>query len=59
MTDVHRDFGWVAARFDDIANFIPARLTALLITFAALPVLAGARGRSLKAVLRDAETLLR
>ena len=53
-TDVHRDFGWAAARFDDIANFIPARLTALLITFAALPVSAGAISRSLKAVLRDA-----
>ena len=53
-TDVYRDFGWAAARFDDIANFIPARLTALLITFAALPVSAGAISRSLKAVLRDA-----
>ena len=30
-TDRHRDFGWAAARFDDVLNWIPARLTALLI----------------------------
>lgn len=27
----HRDFGWASARLDDIVNFVPARLTALLI----------------------------
>ena len=53
-TDLHKDFGWAAARFDDIANFIPARLTALLIIVAALPDSAGAIGRSIRAVLRDA-----
>ncbi len=30
-TDRHRDFGWAAARFDDLLNWIPARLTAALI----------------------------
>ena len=30
-TPKHEDFGWAAARFDDLINLIPARLTALLI----------------------------
>ena len=30
-TERHRDFGWAAARFDDLLNLIPARLTAVLI----------------------------
>lgn len=31
MTPRHREFGWAAARFDDLINWIPARITALLI----------------------------
>jgi adenosylcobinamide-phosphate synthase len=30
-TDRHADFGWAAARFDDLLNLIPARLTAAII----------------------------
>lgn len=31
QTDRHVAFGWAAARFDDLLNLIPARLTAVLI----------------------------
>ncbi|MEL7739813.1 adenosylcobinamide-phosphate synthase CbiB [Citromicrobium bathyomarinum] len=31
-----RDFGWAAARIDDAANFVPARLAAILICLAGL-----------------------
>ncbi len=31
LTPRHRDFGWAPARWDDLLNLIPARLTALLI----------------------------
>ena len=37
-------FGWASARMDDLANFIPARLTWLLLAFSAL--LTGSRGLS-------------
>lgn len=30
-TPRHEDFGWAAARFDDLLNWIPARITAALI----------------------------
>lgn len=30
-TKEYRDFGWASARFDDLLNWLPARLTALLL----------------------------
>ncbi|TGD44802.1 cobalamin biosynthesis protein [Pseudotabrizicola sediminis] len=43
-TERHEEFGWASARFDDLLNLIPARLTAVLIgvshgRLAARPVL--------------------
>lgn len=34
-TERHLDYGWAAARFDDLVNLIPARLSALFIAGAA------------------------
>lgn len=42
-------FGWAAARLDDVANLLPARLTGLLVV-----VLGGAPGRSVGAWRSDA-----
>jgi adenosylcobinamide-phosphate synthase len=48
----YREFGWASARVDDLANLIPARLTALLIWTASLLPGFDAR-RSLRVTLRD------
>ena len=37
-------FGWAAARFDDFLNYVPARLTAVLICVAATTSRGGVRG---------------
>jgi len=34
--DRYRDFGWAGAKFDDLVNFIPARLTGMLIPIVAM-----------------------
>ncbi|MDR8413655.1 cobalamin biosynthesis protein [Nonomuraea sp. 3-1Str] len=41
-------FGWAAARLDDVANYVPARITGLLTVLAA-----PAPGRALAVLLRD------
>lgn len=35
LNDEYRDFGWAAARLDDVLNYIPARFAGLLIAAAA------------------------
>jgi adenosylcobinamide-phosphate synthase len=44
----YADFGWASARLDDVLNFVPARLTALLFCIADLSL------SGLKAAVRDA-----
>lgn len=45
-------FGWASARLDDLANWIPARLTAAL-TVACAPVAGGSPSRAMRAWRRD------
>lgn len=47
-TERHADFGWASARFDDLMNLIPARLTGLLVALAS-----GAPRRAFVAMMRD------
>jgi adenosylcobinamide-phosphate synthase len=48
----YREFGWASARLDDVANFIPARLSVLLVALGALLLGYDARG-ALRCALRD------
>lgn len=49
----YADFGWAAARLDDVLNLIPARLSGLMVVLAAFFTGGDAR-RALFAMLRDA-----
>lgn len=49
----HESFGWAAARLDDLVNFIPARLSGLLLAVAA-PVAGGSAIKALTVMARDA-----
>ncbi len=52
--DRYRNFGWAAARLDDIANYIPARITGILIVISSTIV-----SRSLFTVHCSLKTMLR
>jgi adenosylcobinamide-phosphate synthase len=53
-TPHYHAFGWAAARFDDLANLVPARISGLLIAAAALFSRNGRPQRALRVMLRDA-----
>ena len=53
LDDRYRDFGWASARADDIVNWIPARLTALLFAFAAIFFPHASPPHALQAAFRD------
>lgn len=53
LSERHRDFGWAAARFDDLANLVPARISGLAIALAA-PLAGGSIREALRSMLRDA-----
>jgi adenosylcobinamide-phosphate synthase len=50
----YRNFGWAAARLDDIANYVPARITGLFIVLSSA-IFSG----SLKTALNSFRTMLR
>jgi len=49
----YQDFGWAAARLDDLVNLIPARLSGLLVACVA-PIARGSITTSLRVMMRDA-----
>ncbi len=49
----YRNFGWASARLDDVANYLPARVTAALTVLGA-PVVGGSRHEAWLAWQRDA-----
>lgn len=55
LSDRHRDFGWAAARLDDLLNLVPARLAALLVAIAAAAA-GGSPRRAFGAAWRDGAT---
>ncbi|WP_073025008.1 adenosylcobinamide-phosphate synthase CbiB [Lutispora thermophila] len=50
--DKYKDFGWASAKLDDIANYIPARLTAIFMVASAF-ILGKDYKNSFRIVLRD------
>ncbi len=54
LDDRYRDYGWAAARLDDLLNWIPARLSAVLITAACFFTPGASPGRAWATARRDA-----
>ena len=51
--DRYRDFGWASARFDDLCNYIPARITGFLL-LAGFLLTGKPVSRALRVMFRDA-----
>jgi adenosylcobinamide-phosphate synthase len=50
----YRHFGWCSARLDDVLNYIPARISALLLPLSAMLMPGMSASRSIRAVLKFA-----
>jgi adenosylcobinamide-phosphate synthase len=53
-TPRYLQFGWAAARLDDLMNLVPARLSGALLAAAALPTPEAHAGAAFRIMLRDA-----
>ena len=53
LDDRYRDFGWAAARLDDLANWVPARLAGVLLAVSAIQLGGGRMARSWRVMRRD------
>lgn len=51
----YRDFGWTSAKLDDAANFVPARLAAILVCLAA-PIVGLSARRAVRVTVRDGDS---
>jgi len=54
LSDRHRAFGWAAARLDDFANYLPARLGAIALAGAAVCIPGMPAKTAIRAAIRDA-----
>ncbi|WP_297103993.1 adenosylcobinamide-phosphate synthase CbiB [uncultured Devosia sp.] len=54
LDDRYRHYGWAAARLDDALNWVPARLTAVLVTIACFFTPGASPGRAWETARRDA-----
>ena len=55
LNDRYRDYGWAAAKLDDLLNWLPARLSAILVTAACFFVPGASPGQAWATARRDAQ----